>query len=108
MMFRWNLQRLVLMIILGIGLILTLSNEPMLTSAHAQATSQDGRVSLAGRVIDPQGEPIRGAEVSLILNAAASEPQTGHPVTESQADGSFVLDIPSESMDDIETLVKEL
>lgn len=62
-MVKQRLQRLVLLAILGAGLVLLLSQEPNLTTAHAEGLPVSDRVSLTGRLTDPQGEPIRGAAV---------------------------------------------
>jgi Na+/H+ antiporter NhaD/arsenite permease-like protein len=56
-----------------------------------------GPPALAGRVIDPQGEPVRGAEVAAYLNNA-EEPTV---VGESQPDGVFVLDLPDDAIDSL-------
>lgn len=56
-----------------------------------------GPPALAGRVIDPQGEPVRGAEVAAYLNDA-EEPTV---VGESQPDGVFVLDLPDGPIDSL-------
>ena len=74
-------QHLFLLAVLGLGLALVLSPGPSQPVAHAAGLSlaaraeggpspelSGGQVSLFGRVIDPQGEPVRGAKVSLVLN----------------------------------------
>ncbi len=53
--------------------------------------------ALAGRVIDLQGEPVRGAEVAAYLNDA-EEPTV---VSESQPDGVFMLDLPEGAIDSL-------
>jgi Na+/H+ antiporter NhaD/arsenite permease-like protein len=103
--------RLLLLTILGLGLMLLLSREPSLVVAHAHKPPQqnEDQVSLAGRVTDPQGEPIGGAEVRLTLNGSVvgdqAEAEQSHPLAESQPDGSFVVDL--QAAGDIETLVME-
>ena len=76
----------------------------------------DGPVSLTGRLIDPQGEPIRGAELNLVLNgrpvsteregvgAHASAQANTRRWAESQPDGTFVLEVPSQVVGTIKTL----
>jgi Na+/H+ antiporter NhaD/arsenite permease-like protein len=74
---RWLLLAVLL---LGLGLV-AWSNNPTPT---AQAESPLG---LAGRLLDPQGEPVQGAEVII------REGPEGKPIdkAESQHDGTFVL-----------------
>jgi Na+/H+ antiporter NhaD/arsenite permease-like protein len=50
---------------------------------------------LVGRLVDPQGEPVRGAEVAVYLNGE-DEPTI---VSESQPDGIFMLDLPDGPID---------
>jgi len=56
-----------------------------------------GPRALAGRVIDSQDEPVRGAEVAAYLNDV-EEPTV---VGESQPDGVFVLDLPDSPIDSL-------
>ena len=49
-----------------------------------------GPPALAGRVIDSQGEPVRGAEVGVREGTAAEF----IAIAESQHDGTFVVDLP--------------
>jgi Na+/H+ antiporter NhaD/arsenite permease-like protein len=112
-MLERNLQRLLLLFALGLGLILILSREPSLAIAHAKREESDEfRVSLVGRVTDPQGEPVRGAKISLTLNGAltnaSAQGENAHLLTESQPNGAFVVDLPSASEDQIETLVLKI
>jgi Na+/H+ antiporter NhaD/arsenite permease-like protein len=67
-----------------------------LSLAHAAGPA------LVGRVIDPQGEPVRGAEVAVYLNDE-EEPTI---VGESQPDGVFVLDLPEGSIDSLRVEIK--
>ncbi len=101
-------RRLLLLVVLILGLALVLSRELSLAVAHAEG----GQVSLTGRVIDPQGEPVRGAKVSLVLNApplgASAENEEALPLAESQPDGSFVVDLPAGEVGAIETLALEI
>lgn len=46
---------------------------------------------VVGRVVDPQGEPVRNAEVEVYLNGG----EQSVAAEESQTDGSFILDLPS-------------
>lgn len=101
-------QHLLLLAVLVLGLALVLSRESSLAVAHAKG----GQVSLAGRVIDPQGEPVRGATIRLVLNGtllgASAENELAPPLAESQPDGAFVVDLPAEEVGAIETLVLEI
>jgi len=69
-----------------------LGNSLRLSPANA-----DGSPALVGRVIDPQGAPVRGAEVAIYLNGG-EEPTI---VGESQPDGVFVLDLPGGSIESL-------
>ncbi len=101
-------RRLLLLVVLILGLALVLSCELSLAVAHAEG----GQVSLTGRVIDSQGEPVRGAKVSLVLNgtplSASAENEEALPLAESQPDGTFVVDLPSGEVGTIETLALEI
>jgi Na+/H+ antiporter NhaD/arsenite permease-like protein len=87
---RPNLYRLALLVILGAGLLLILAAGNTQPAARAEA-----QISLVGRLVDPLGEPVRHAEVIALLDGR-EEPAI---VTESQADGSFMLDLPVEKID---------
>jgi Na+/H+ antiporter NhaD/arsenite permease-like protein len=101
-------QHLALLAVLVLGLVLVLSPGPSLAVAHAEG----GQVSLFGRVTDPQGEPIRGAVVNLVLNGTPvghnTENRESHSLAESQSDGTFMLDVPPEAVGTIETLTLEI
>jgi Na+/H+ antiporter NhaD/arsenite permease-like protein len=63
----------------------------------APARALDHLPALAGRVIDPQDQPVEDAQALLYLNGAsqpASETETG-------PEGDFVLDLPLESLERI-------
>jgi Na+/H+ antiporter NhaD/arsenite permease-like protein len=110
--------------ILSLGLILVLSNPPLLAHAERPILSANGAfvvegsfvdkgpVSLAGRVLDAQGESVRGAAIVMVINGAHSDADDEHQhtpfSTESQADGAFVLDVPPDIVGDIETLTVEV
>ena len=107
---RFSLSFWLLTAILGLGLILILSQEPSLVTAHAQAAPAAGAVSLVGRVTDSQGEPVGGASVNLLLNGADwGTSDKGHTTqeVESQPDGSFVLDVPLETVGQVRALTLE-
>ncbi|NIO71695.1 MAG: hypothetical protein GTN71_22365, partial [Anaerolineae bacterium] len=84
-----------LLAVLFLGLALVLSRGLSLAVAHAEG----GQVSLFGRVTDPQGEPVRGAKVSLVLNGTplgdSAEDEHVPILAESQPDGTFVVDLPA-------------
>jgi hypothetical protein len=54
-----------------------------------------GAPAVAGRVIDSQGAPVRGAVVRLYLNGA-EEPQAEE---ETGRDGEFIVDVPDEAVE---------
>ena len=126
-------QHLLLLAVLVLGLALVLSRGPSQPVAHAAGPVlsspkglslaaraeggpspelSGGQVSLVGRVIDPQGEPVRGAKVSLVLNGtplgASAENEHAPPLAESQPNGAFVVDLPAGEVGAIETLVLEI
>jgi Na+/H+ antiporter NhaD/arsenite permease-like protein len=105
---RPTLRQLLILAILALGLVLILSHEPSLASAHAEESAEDERFSLTGRVIDPQGEPIRDAQVYSNINGKPMDSQEEHPSAESQPDGTFVVDMPAETVGSIETLTLEI
>jgi Na+/H+ antiporter NhaD/arsenite permease-like protein len=106
------LQRPLLLAILGLGLALVLWRAPSLTTAHAKGLGTGGQVSLAGRMTDPQGEPVGGAEVNLVLNGEPlghrAKGQRAHHQVKSQPDGTFVVDLPPEAVGTIESLRLEI
>ncbi len=51
----------------------------------------DGQVSIAGRLVDSQGQPIHDAEIHAYVDGQ----ETIAAQAESQADGSYLLDLPS-------------
>jgi len=101
-------QHLFLLAVLILGLVLVLSRGLSLAVAHAEG----GQVSLFGRVTDSQGEPVRGAKVSLVLNRTplgdSAEDEHARVLAESQPDGAFVVDLPAGEVGAIETLVLEI
>ncbi len=102
-MTEQNPKYLSLLAILILGLVLTLPHNPP-APAHAQEPLTDKKVSLVGRVTDPQGEPVRDAEIALLINGNRKVLLS----TASQPDGAFVLDVPHEAVGDIETLTLEI
>jgi Na+/H+ antiporter NhaD/arsenite permease-like protein len=114
-----NAQRLLVLILLVLGLLI-LGREPFLATVRALSPENDLQplaqaeelVSIVGRVADSQGEPIRDAEVRLILDPGSAEEAADEdhlPVAaESQPSGDFVVDIPSEVVGEIEELAIEI
>ena len=95
---RW--QYGLLLATLGLGLLLCWPAGRQIPLAQAE-----GIVSLAGRVLDRQQEPIRGAEVRAALNGEQEQPgEHTTAINESQSDGSFVLDLPAGNVGQIESL----
>jgi Na+/H+ antiporter NhaD/arsenite permease-like protein len=111
-MLKRYFQAFVLLAIMGAGLLWLLSREPALTAVFAQAVPGTGTASLAGRVLDPQGEPVPGAEISLEMAGVAAdfgeEGEHAPSAAESQGDGSFVLDIPPEAVGELESVAIEI
>jgi hypothetical protein len=109
-------RHLLLLAVLGLGLALVLWRGPSQPVAHADDVSSpersDGQVSLFGRLTDPQGEPVWGAKISLVLNGtpagASVENEHALPLAESQPDGAFVVDLPAGEVGAIESLVLEI
>jgi len=92
--FKAQSSKLKVQIVTLLVLIVGVSQMGCLSSSLAYAA---GPPTLAGCVIDSQGEPVRGAEVAAYLNDA-EEPTV---VGESQANGVFVLDLPEDAMDSL-------
>jgi Na+/H+ antiporter NhaD/arsenite permease-like protein len=109
-------QHLLLLAVLVLGLALVLSRGPSQPVAHAEGLysphTEGEQVSLFGRVNDPQGEPVRGAKVSVVLNGtplgASTEDEDVPPLAESQPNGAFAVDLPAREVGTIETLVLEI
>jgi Na+/H+ antiporter NhaD/arsenite permease-like protein len=79
-------QRWLLLVVLLLGAVLVLSAHEPLPTARAE-----GLVSVAGRLLDPQGQPVHGAKL-VVREGRGSKPIA---MAESQHDGAFVLDLPS-------------
>jgi Na+/H+ antiporter NhaD/arsenite permease-like protein len=105
---RPTLQHSLSLMILGLGVLLVLARGPSPATAHAQESTEQERVSLTGRVVDPQGEPVRDAQVYLDINGEPADSQEAHPSAESQPDGIFVVDMPAKMIGHIETLTLEI
>jgi Na+/H+ antiporter NhaD/arsenite permease-like protein len=75
-----------LLTILLAGIVLVLPGRNPLPIARAE-----GPVSLSGRLLDSQGESVRGAEV-IVREGHGSRPIA---IAESQHDGTFLLDLPA-------------
>jgi len=82
-------QKICFAVIALLVLILGVSQMGPLRPSSAHAADPP---ALVGRVIDSQGEPVRGAQVAAYLNRE-EEPAI---IGESQADGAFVLDLPDD------------
>jgi Na+/H+ antiporter NhaD/arsenite permease-like protein len=79
-------QRWLLLVILLLGAVLVLSGQQPVPAARAE-----GLVSVSGRLIDPQRQPVRGAEL-VVREGRGSKPIA---MAASQHDGTFVLDLPN-------------
>jgi len=78
-------QRWLLLAVLLLGAVLVLPGRTPSPVARAE-----GLVSVSGRLLDPQGQPVRGAELVMHEGQSQAAIATG----ESQHDGYFVLDLP--------------
>ncbi len=78
-------QRWLLLAVLLLGAVLVLPGRRPSPVARAE-----GLVSVSGRLLDPQGQPVRGAELVMREGQSQAAIATG----ESQHDGYFVLDLP--------------
>jgi Na+/H+ antiporter NhaD/arsenite permease-like protein len=93
-------QRWVLLVMLGMILALWLGLPRLSSSAWAQdgrAEEVEGAASLAGGLVDAQGEAVHDAEVAVILDG--EEEPVAHAT--SQMDGSFVVDLPRADLDSV-------
>ncbi|HSR33008.1 MAG TPA: SLC13 family permease [Anaerolineae bacterium] len=78
-------------LVVALGLILSIDWPPTELWAQEGAPElEPGEASLSGRLVDSLGEPVQDAEVGVLVNGG-DEP-VAH--TTSQADGSFLLDLP--------------
>jgi Na+/H+ antiporter NhaD/arsenite permease-like protein len=105
-------RRLSLLTVLCLGLTLILSctsgrSSPAFARVQRLPENEDRCIGLTGRVLDLQGEPVRDAEIVMVINGNERvDGEGGHanPSTASQPDGAFLLDVPPEVVGDIETL----
>ncbi len=76
--------------LLSIGLLLFVLAYDL--SHHLLPVSADsaGSPGIAGRLVDPQGEPVRNAGLKVYVNGGEQPVTAG----QSQADGAFILDLP--------------
>jgi len=84
------------LLLLSVGLVALISVASRPASMHAS-----GMPALTGRVIDPQGQPVRGARVVLYLN---SNPES-YTQEKSNHTGLFILDLPDEPVHAIRLVV---
>lgn len=111
-MMKQVLQRFTLLAILCAGLLLLFSQDPSLITASAVEMMDEAQVSLAGKIINPQGEPVEGAEIELVINGESmcAEPEcdaSNHRV-ESQEDGTFIVDVPTETIGGMRELILDI
>jgi Na+/H+ antiporter NhaD/arsenite permease-like protein len=97
-------QRWLLLIILGAALTLRIEagRRPSLAwDQNGETEPVHAGRGLQGRLLDPQGEPIHDAEVSVLINGL------NDPVAQatSQKDGSFLIDLPP---GDLHSIVVEI
>jgi Na+/H+ antiporter NhaD/arsenite permease-like protein len=84
-------QRWLLLFILLLALVVELASaQPHFHVLAQEDTPAVGGGSLEGRLLDPQGEPIHGADVVAVADGG-NEPLAR---AESQNDGSYLLDLP--------------
>jgi Na+/H+ antiporter NhaD/arsenite permease-like protein len=86
---RWRVSLIIL--VLAVVLSLGSCQLPVLAREREGSASPDAEVmGLSGRLVDPLGEPVHDAEVSILVNGG-DEP-IAHIA--SQLDGSFLIDLP--------------
>jgi Na+/H+ antiporter NhaD/arsenite permease-like protein len=88
--------------ILGAGMLIVWSGQDNATTAAAETA-----VSIAGEVVDPQGEPIRGAEVHLNTEGVDQE-TIADLAPETQPNGTFVIDLEPQIAETLQSLSLEL
>ena len=102
---RWaRTHRRVLRIVLVLAVVLRLTSLqlPVLALEQKSPAGPDGEaMGISGRLLDSLGEPVHEAELSVLVNGG-DEP-IAHSA--SQADGSFVIDLPR---DQYSTVVVEI
>jgi Na+/H+ antiporter NhaD/arsenite permease-like protein len=109
-------RRRLIVLILRLSLLLALLGGWLLTTTRASGPISDEAgpepetktISLTGRLSDPHGEPIRGAEITLIVNGVVPDTEDMDTVVESQSDGSYVLDLTREIAGAIDTLTLDI
>jgi Na+/H+ antiporter NhaD/arsenite permease-like protein len=93
MVTRAKTQRWILLGILALALLLKLTTLQPLTPVRAQEGGDESGAagpSLSGRVVDPLGESVHDADVSIFEQGLESPLAQ----TTSQADGSYLVDLP--------------
>jgi Na+/H+ antiporter NhaD/arsenite permease-like protein len=79
-------RRTVLVVLLAALVVSLLGTTPV----RAQRGSDEVTLTIVGRVMDSQGEPVYDAEVAILLNGRTEAAAHGT----SQVDGTFVVDLP--------------
>jgi Na+/H+ antiporter NhaD/arsenite permease-like protein len=91
---RARVQRWALLAVLGFALMVLacVEHPPHALSAQEPVSEPaEQGPSLSGRLLDAQGEPVHGAEISVL----APEQEDPLAEDESEFDGTFVLDLPT-------------
>jgi Na+/H+ antiporter NhaD/arsenite permease-like protein len=92
---RWMLLGI---LTLALALKLTIDRPPALAWAQEDTLESDSAgPSLSGRVVDPLGEPVHDSEVSVFEQGLESPLAR----TTSQADGSYLVDLPPTKYDTV-------
>jgi Na+/H+ antiporter NhaD/arsenite permease-like protein len=91
-----------LLAVLAVGVLVVWSGDSDTTTAAAA-----GVVSITGEVVDPQGEPIRGAEVHLSTSGTDQE-VVGNLIPETQPNGTYVINLEPRIADALQSLSLQL
>ncbi|MDH4136373.1 MAG: SLC13 family permease [Anaerolineae bacterium] len=85
-----RMARTIWRIVLAVLLMTLVASLLGTTAVRAQRRNDEVTLSIVGRVVDSQGEPIYDAEVAVLLNGQTEAAAHGT----SQSDGTFVVDLP--------------
>jgi Na+/H+ antiporter NhaD/arsenite permease-like protein len=88
--------------ILAVGLLILWSGQDNAARVAAKSV-----ISITGEVVDPQGEPIRGAEVHVEATGA-DEGAVAKLAPETQPNGTFVIDLGSQTAETLQGLSLQL
>ena len=89
-----RMARTIRRIVLAVLLMTLVASLLGTTAVRAQRGNDEVTLTIVGRAVDFQGEPVYDAEVAILLNRQTEAAAHGT----SQLDGTFVVDLPQPAL----------